>query len=94
MVAYTRCVLHIPNLLVGGVHYVENEGYLLEVFMMSFFNQTLSMYDECSLSTTFMTVTDALPSPSFSSHHPYCIYVVFYPANFYGQILDVIDKFK
>ena len=38
------CVLHVPNLLVGDVYHVKNEGFLFEVFMMRFFNRTLSIY--------------------------------------------------
>ena len=36
--------LGVPNLLVGSVYNAKNEGYLLEVFMMRYFDQTLSMY--------------------------------------------------
>ena len=36
--------LGVSNLLVGKVYHVENEGYLLEVFMMRFFKRTLSIY--------------------------------------------------
>ena len=37
------CILHVPNLLVGGVYHVKNEGYLLEIVLMRFFNRTLSI---------------------------------------------------
>ena len=37
-------VLHVPNLLVGDVYRVKKEGYSREVFMMRYFNRTLSMY--------------------------------------------------
>ena len=38
------CALGVPNLLVGSIYHAKNEGYLLEVFMMRYFDQTLSMY--------------------------------------------------
>ena len=44
-------LLGVPNLLVGVVYYVKNEGCLLEVFIMRLFNQTLSMYDQLSVLT-------------------------------------------
>ena len=37
-------ILGIPNLLVGGVYHVKNEGCLLEVFIMRLLNRTLSIY--------------------------------------------------
>ena len=38
--------LDVPNLLVGDVYHVKNEGCLFEVFIMRLFNQTLSIYAE------------------------------------------------
>ena len=35
--------LGVPNLLVGDVYHVKNEGCLLEVFIMRLFKQTLSI---------------------------------------------------
>ena len=37
------CFLGFPNLLVGSIYHVKNEGCLLEVFIMMLFNQTLSL---------------------------------------------------
>ena len=37
-------LLGIPNLLVGDVYHVKNEGCLLEVFILRLFNRTLSIY--------------------------------------------------
>ena len=38
------CVLGVPNLWVGSIYHVKNEGYLFEAFIMKYFNQTLSIY--------------------------------------------------
>ena len=38
------CILSVSNLLVGSVYHVKNQGCLLEVFIMSLFNRTLSIH--------------------------------------------------
>ena len=43
------CILGVPNLLVGDVYHVKNEGCLLEVFIVTLFNQTLSINDAITL---------------------------------------------
>ena len=42
-------LLSVPNLLVGDVYHVKNEGCLLEVFIMRLFNQTLCINDAITL---------------------------------------------
>ena len=37
-------ILGVPNLLVGSVYHVKNEGCLLKVLIVRLFNQTLSIY--------------------------------------------------
>ena len=45
--------LGIPNLLVGDIYHVKNEGCLLEVFIMMLFNRTLSKYDNWRINFIF-----------------------------------------
>ena len=39
--------LDVPNLLVGDVYHVKNDGCVLEVFIKRLFNRALSIYAQC-----------------------------------------------
>ena len=58
------CFLGVPNLLVGSVNHVKNEGCLLEVFIMRSFNRTLSIYIVVS-NTNQQPATITLTTPTY-----------------------------